>query len=106
MQTFGIPAVSPRTKRTKLNDDTMETKEYENDNPMTEASEPAAVYQVSSSTRATTDRSRSMTVDTNPPPCQYTDEQAVQRALQATAEAESGEGCLSLEAFEKLVEAW
>ena len=84
----------------------METKEYENDNPVTKASEPAAVYQVSPSTRATTDRSRSMTVDTNPPPCQYTDEQAVQRALQATAEAESGVGCLSLEAFEKLVEAW
>ena len=42
---------------------TMETKEYENDNPVTEASEPTAVYQVSSSARATTDRSRSMTVD-------------------------------------------
>ena len=41
-----------------------------------------------------------------PPPCQYTEEEVVQRVLQATAEAESGIGCLSLNEFEALVETW
>ena len=41
-----------------------------------------------------------------PPPCQYTDEEVVQRVLQATAEAENGVGCLSLDEFEALVETW
>ena len=41
-----------------------------------------------------------------PPPCQYTVEEAEQRVLQATAEAKSGIGCLSLDEFETLVETW
>ena len=41
-----------------------------------------------------------------PPPCQYTEEEVVQRVLQATAEAESGVGCLTLDEFEALVETW
>ena len=41
-----------------------------------------------------------------PPPCQYTEEEVVQRVLQATAEAESGIGCLTLDEFESLVETW
>ena len=43
---------------------------------------------------------------TTPPPCQYTEEEVVQRVLQATAEAESGIGCLALDEFEALVETW
>lgn len=43
---------------------------------------------------------------TTPPPCQYTEEEVVQRVLQATAEAESGIGCLTLDEFEVLVETW
>ena len=43
---------------------------------------------------------------TTPPPCQYTEEEVVQRVLQATAEAESGLGCLTLDEFESLVETW
>ena len=43
---------------------------------------------------------------TMPPPCQYTVEEAVQRVLKATAEAESGIGCLTLDEFETLVETW
>ena len=41
-----------------------------------------------------------------PMPCQYTVEEAVQRALKATDEAEKGEGCLTLDEFEALVETW
>ena len=40
------------------------------------------------------------------PPCQYTEEEAIQRVIQATAEAESGVGCLSLDEFENLVRSW
>ena len=43
---------------------------------------------------------------TTPPPCQYTEEEVVQRVKQATAEAESGVGCLTLDEFEALVETW
>ena len=43
---------------------------------------------------------------TTPPPCQYTEEEVVQRVLQATAEAESGIDCLTLDEFEALVETW
>ena len=43
---------------------------------------------------------------TTPPPCQYTEEEVMQRVLQATAEAESGIGCLTLDEFEALVETW
>ena len=43
---------------------------------------------------------------TTPPPCQYTEEEVVQRVLQATAEAESSLGCLTLDEFESLVETW
>jgi hypothetical protein len=41
-----------------------------------------------------------------PPPCQYTEEEAIQRVLKATAEAETGKGCLTLDEFEALVETW
>ena len=41
-----------------------------------------------------------------PMPCQYTVEEAVQRALKATDEAEKGEGCLTLDEFEALGETW
>ena len=44
--------------------------------------------------------------NTTPPPCQYTEEEVVQRVKQATAEAESGIGCLTLDEFESLVETW
>ena len=44
--------------------------------------------------------------NTTPPPCQYTEEEVVQRIKQATAEAESGIGCLTLDEFESLVETW
>ena len=40
------------------------------------------------------------------PPCQYTEEEVIQRVIQATAEAESGVGCLSLDEFENLVRSW
>ena len=40
------------------------------------------------------------------PPCQYTEEYVVQRVMQATAEAKSGVGCLTLDEFETLVETW
>ena len=41
-----------------------------------------------------------------PPPCQYTEEEVVQRVLQATADVEAGRGLMTLEEFEKLVETW
>lgn len=108
----------------------MAIRDYDDDNLVTMASEPAVAY-VASSVAPT-----NMTVDEyfdkarealderydaqsfedlldqleakspTPPPCQYTVEEALQRVLQATAEAESGVGCLSLEEFEKLVETW
>ena len=43
---------------------------------------------------------------TTPPPCQYTEEEVVQRAMRATAEAEKGVGCLTIDEFETLVETW
>ena len=43
---------------------------------------------------------------TTPLPCQYTEEEVVKRVMQATAEAESGVGCLTLDEFETLVETW
>ena len=44
--------------------------------------------------------------NTTPPPCRYTEEEVVQRVLKATAEVESGIGCLTLDEFETLVETW
>ena len=41
-----------------------------------------------------------------PPPCQYTEEEVVQRVLQATAEVDAGKGLMTLDEFEKLVETW
>lgn len=43
---------------------------------------------------------------TTPPPCQYTEEEVVQRVLQATAEVDAGKGLMTLDEFEKLVETW
>ena len=43
---------------------------------------------------------------TTPPPCQYTEEEVVQRVLKATADVDAGRNQMTLEEFEKLVEAW
>ena len=43
---------------------------------------------------------------TTPPPCQYTEEEVVQRVLQATADVDAGRGLMTLDEFEKLVETW
>ena len=96
----------------------MAINEYKSDNPVTTASEPAVAYR-ENSTMIEVMQSPNMTVDeyfdevektldeleaksTTPPPCQYTEEEAVQRVLQATAEAESGMGCLTLDEFEAI----
>lgn len=43
---------------------------------------------------------------TTPPPCQYTEEEVVQRVLKATADVDAGRNLMTLEEFEKLVETW
>ena len=43
---------------------------------------------------------------TTPPPCQYTEEDVVQRVLQATADVDAGRGLMTLDEFEKFVETW
>ena len=43
---------------------------------------------------------------TTPPPCQYTEEEVVQRVLQATADVDAGRGLMTLDEFEKFVETW
>ena len=100
----------------------MAINEYKSDNPMTTASEPAVAYRENLTMNGVI-QSPNMTEDeyfdeiektldeleaksTTPPPCQYTEEEVVQRVLQATAEAESGMGCLTLDEFEALVEKW
>lgn len=40
------------------------------------------------------------------PPCQYTEEEVVQRVLKATADVDAGRNLMTLEEFEKLVETW
>ena len=107
---------------------------YNNDKPVTTASEPAVAYQSTTPTSAW--QSNDMSVDeyfekakenldkrydvqsfdelldqfeaqsTTPPPCQYTVDEAVQRVIRATADVDAGEGLMSLEEFEKLVETW
>lgn len=43
---------------------------------------------------------------TTPPPCQYTEEEVVQRVLQATADVDAGRGLVSHEEFKKQVRPW
>ena len=43
---------------------------------------------------------------TTPPPCQYTEEEVVQRVLQATADVDAGRGLVSHEEFKKIVRSW
>ena len=43
---------------------------------------------------------------TTPPPCQYTEEEVVQRVLQATADVDAGRGLVSHEEFKKQVRSW
>ena len=80
----------------------MAVKEYDSENPVTMAGEPAVAYVNRCGSQARAPQAPSAT----PPPCQYTEEEVVQRVLQATAEAESGIGCLTLDEFETLVETW
>ena len=44
--------------------------------------------------------------NTTPPPCQYTEEEVVQRVLRATADVDAGRNLMTLDEFEKLVETW
>lgn len=43
---------------------------------------------------------------TTPQPCRYTEEEVVQRVLQATADVDAGKGLMSHEEFKKLVRSW
>ena len=43
---------------------------------------------------------------TTPPPCQYTEEEVVQRVLQATADVDAGRDIMTHEDFEALVASW
>ena len=40
------------------------------------------------------------------PPCRYTDKEAVERVIEATADVDSGRDLLTLEEFEKRVASW
>ena len=40
------------------------------------------------------------------PPCQYSDEEALQRVIQATADVDAGRGLISHEEFQKQVRSW
>ena len=44
--------------------------------------------------------------NTTPPPCQYTEEEVVQRVLQATADVDAGRGLISHDEFKKQVRSW
>ncbi len=44
--------------------------------------------------------------NTTQPPCQYTEEEVVQRVLQATADVDAGRGLVSHEEFKKIVRSW
>ena len=44
--------------------------------------------------------------NTTPPPCQYTEEEVVQRVLQATADVDAGRDLMTHEDFEALVASW
>ena len=47
-----------------------------------------------------------MTPRSATPPCQYTEEEVVQRVLQATADVDAGRGLISHEEFKKQVRSW
>ena len=46
------------------------------------------------------------TRNSTPPPCQYTEEEAIQRILKATADVDAGRGLVSHEEFRKQVLSW
>ena len=100
----------------------MAINEYKSDNPMTTASEPAVAYRENLTMNGVI-QSPNMTVDeyfdeiektldeleaksTTPPPCQYTEEEVVQRVLQATADVDAGRDLMTHEDFEALVASW
>ena len=76
--------------------------EYDNDSQVTMANEPAVAYQAvpTAQTRVGIHQS------TTPPPCQYTEEEVVQRVQQATADVDAGRGLVSHEEFKKQVRSW
>ena len=108
--------------------------DYNNDNPVTTASEPAVAYQSTTPTNAWQSNDKSVeeyfdkakenldkrfdaqsfdelldqleAQSTTPPPCQYTVEEAVQRVIRATADVDAGRGLMAHEEFEKLVRSW
>ena len=41
-----------------------------------------------------------------PPPCRYTEEEVIQRVLQATADVDAGKGLMHHEEFKELVRSW
>ena len=108
----------------------MAKKEYDNDDPVTMASDPAVAYVASSAAppNMTTDEyfekvrealdnrydaesledllDQIEAQNPTPPPCQYTVEEAVQRVLQATADVDAGRGLVSHEEFKKQVRPW
>ena len=43
---------------------------------------------------------------TTPPPCQYAEEEVVQRVLQATADVDAGRNLMTHEEFKKQVRSW
>ena len=43
---------------------------------------------------------------TTPPPCQYTEEEVVQRVLKATADVDAGRNLMTHEEFKKQVRSW
>lgn len=48
----------------------------------------------------------SRTKSTAQPPCQYTEEEVVQRVLKATADVDADRNLMTHEEFEKLVKTW
>ena len=93
----------------------MAVKEYDKDCPVTMASEPAVAY-VASSTKV---QNHGMSMDEYldkvevemeakgvTPPCQYTEDEVVQRVLQSTADVDAGRGLIAHEEFKKIVRSW
>ncbi len=70
----------------------MAIKEYDSENPVNMAKEPIVAYVSSSGKQA--------------PPCQYTEEEVVQRVLQATADVDAGRNLMTHEEFKKQVHSW
>ena len=80
----------------------MAVKEYDSENPVTMAGEPAVAYVNRCGSQARAPQAQS----TTPPPCQYTEEEVVQRVLQATADVDAGRNLMTHEEFKKQVRSW